>query len=653
VAYHRTLVRNPFLFDPSSPNFLAARKVGRLFALSALVGVIAGLGAAGFFTLLELAKHLLTDGLAGYRPEGAGGEQLLFPHTSRELSRWVLFLLPAAGGLVSGLLVYLFAPEAEGHGTDAAIDAYHHKDGRIRARVPLVKSIASALTIGSGGSAGSEGPISQIGAGFGSVLADLLRLPVRDRRILLAAGMGAGIGAIFRTPLAGALFAAEVLYQEMDLEYEVIAPSILSSVVAYSVFALFFGWEPLFNTPGFVFRDPRELAPYFVLAVVVALGARIFIKVFYGTRDLFAKLKVPKYLKPAIGGLVVGAIGLLMPQAMMTGYGVVQGAFLGKGSALLLFAFAAAKMLSTSFTVSSGGSGGVFGPAVVLGGALGGATGLLLHQWVPELVSTPGSFAMVGMAGFFAAAANTPITAVIMVSEMTGNYQLLVPTMWVCMIAFLLLRDVTLYEKQVPSRADSPTHLREMMRSVLERLRVSDALRLRPSAVPQPVPENLPLSEVLERFGQTTLTCLPMVDGAGRLAGTITLETVQQTLGASALEALVVARDLAVPALTTSPESTLFAAVHQLNEGDRNELLVVGDDGQVLDVFTNADASAVYERHVVDVVPEGAQPLARSAFESWFNWIPGVSKAAPPATAPAAGREDAPGGGSAQGTTPR
>ena len=636
------LVRNPLAFLDPTPSLLQARQIGRLFAICALVGVVAGLGAAGFYTLLELAKRYLLDGIAGYRPAGAAGEALLFPHSTQEFSRWLLFLLPAAGGLVSGLLVFYFAPEAEGHGTDAAIDAYHHKEGKIRARVPLIKSVASALTIGSGGSAGSEGLISQIGAGFGSLLADLLKLSVRDRRILLAAGMGAGIGAIFRTPLAGALFAAEVLYREMELEFEVIAPSILSSVVAYSVFALFFGWEPLFSTPDFTFRDPRELAPYFVLAVVVALGARIFVHVFYGFRDAFARLKIPKALKPALGGLLVGTLGLYLPEALVTSYGVVQDAFLGNATVGMLVVFAAAKMLATTFTVSSGGSGGVFGPAVVLGGALGGAVGLLLHGWVPELVSAPGSFAMVGMAGFFAAAANTPITAVIMVSEMTGNYQLLVPTMWVCMIAFLLVRDCTLYEKQIERRADSPTHLREMLRSVLERVHVVDALLLRPPSPLTPIPESTHLHEVLERFSDTTLPCLPVVNAQGRLVGTINLEAVQQTLGATRLDSIVVAKDLAVPALTVDKNNTLFAALRAMAEENRKELLVVDGNGKVVDVFTQADVNAVYERHIIDSVPEGDQPFARSVFQRWFDRMLGVQTHEPtqPPAATAASAED-------------
>lgn len=622
-------MRPPSFIESLLPDWQKARRVGRLFALCALVGLVAGLGAVGFYALLDAAKHLFLDMGAGFRPEGALGEHALFVPTDRPLVRWLLLVLPALGGLLSGILVFAVAPEAEGHGTDAAIDAYHRQDGLIRARVPLVKTIASALTIGTGGSAGTEGPISQIGAGFGSLLARLLNLSARERRILLAAGMGAGIGAIFKTPLAGALFAAEVLYREMDFEYEVMAPSILASVVAYSVFALFFGFQPLFETPGFAFRDPRELIPYAILAIAVALGARLFVFAFYGMRDAFAALPVPKFLKPMIGGLLTGLAGFFLPEALVTGYGVVQGAFLGTSgihshafagsAALALFAFAAVKIFTTSASVASGGSGGVFGPAIVIGGALGGGLGLSLGQLMPTWVSSPGAFAMVGMAGFFAAAARTPISTVIMVSEMTGNYQLLVPSMWVSMLAFLLARGTALYEKQVPSRPDSIVHQGAMMRSVLERLRVSDALRLRPLRALPRVDEKMPLRDLLALFGESALPSLPVVNAAGDLVGQITLEALQQTLGATALDDLVIARDLAFAPATIRGEASLFTALHCMAEQGRHELFVVDARGAPVDLFTESDVSALCEHQIERALPEEAQPFARSVFREWVG----------------------------------
>jgi CIC family chloride channel protein len=614
---------------PSARDVLAIRRqfldFGTLLILCAAVGVIAGLGAAAFQLLLALAKHHFLDGLAGYRPTGPLGEVPIFPDGARPFSRFILLFLPAAGGLLGGILVYLLAPEAEGHGTDAAIDAYHHKDGGIRARVPFVKAIASALTMGTGGSAGREGPIAQIGAGLGSTLARWLGLSARQRRTIMVAGMGAGIGAIFRAPLAGALFAAEVLYREMDLESEVVAPAILCSIISYSTFGSIFGWHALFETPAFRFRTPVELGPYLVLGLVVAMGGRTYPIVFYRIRDWFRNMAMPPWLKPAVGGLLVGAIGLFIPDALSTGFGVVQGAFIGQGTVLTLLAVALAKMLTTSLTVGSGGSGGVFGPAVVIGGALGGAVGVLFHDWQPSLVPEPGAFAMVGMAGFFSAAAHVPISTVIMVSEMTGNYHLLVPTMFVCTLGFLLVRRHTIYEKQLPARTASPAHQRSIVRTMLERTTVADILALRPSPPPEPVSARTQLPVLLERFASSGSPILPVLGEHGEIVGAISFQTVQQALSdRAALTKLVVAGDLAMPATTVRGDQSLYSALEKMSQHECQDLLVVEDHGEgqrVVAVLNSGDVNAIYDERILD----SSQPEATaSPFSSLLRrWWPG------------------------------
>jgi len=243
-------------------------RAGRWSLYFVLIGLLAGCGAVVFHWLCGLGVHYFMDLMAGYRPPGPAGEHHLLPPTATPFSRWILLILPAAGGLVSGWLVYTFAPEAEGHGTDAAIDAYHRKGGFIRGRVPIVKTIASSITLTTGGSGGREGPIAQIGAGFGSFLASCFKLSDRDRRIMMAAGVGAGVGSIFRAPLAGALFAAEVLYRDPEIEAEVVIPAGITSVVAYCVFCLVFGWGSLLDSPDYIFRQPLEMGRYLVLAVV-------------------------------------------------------------------------------------------------------------------------------------------------------------------------------------------------------------------------------------------------------------------------------------------------------------------------------------------------------------------------------------------------
>jgi len=613
--------------EDSPLNILAFRRqfvdFGTLLLLCAAVGVIAGFGAAGFHYLLSAAKHFFLDGLAGFRPSSPMGEVPIFPETARPLSRIVLVVLPAVGGLLGGIIVYLLAPEAEGHGTDAAIDAYHHRDGSIRARVPFVKAIASALTMGTGGSAGREGPIAQIGAGLGATLAKWLGLSVRQRRTILVAGMGAGIGAIFRAPLAGALFAAEVLYKDMDLEPEVVTPAILSSIIAYSTFGTLFGWHALFVTPEFRFRTPMELGPYLVLGLVIAIGGRTYPIVFYGIRDWFRRLSVPAWLKPALGGLIVGVIGLFVPDALSTGFGIVQGAFMGQGTVMALLLVAMAKMLTTSFTVASGGSGGVFGPAVVIGGALGGAVGLVFHSWNPTLVPDPGAFAMVGMAGFFSAAAHVPISTVIMVSEMTGNYHLLVPTMFVCMMGFLLVRRHTIYEKQIPARVASPAHQRSIIRTLLERTTVADILLLRPSDPPAPVSESAQLPALLERFASSGGTCLPVLGESGDLVGAISFKAVQQAASnRAALTNLVVARDLATPPVTVHGSQSLYSALAKMSQYDCSDLLVVDEEDpkqRVVAILTSGDINAIYDEQVLNPPKQEGGPSPVSRFFRRFR----------------------------------
>ena len=417
------------------------------------IGIIAGIGAIIFHYLCQVGVHIFLDMMAGYRPPAPAGEHHLFPPGSRDFNRWILLLLPAFGGILSGWLVYTFAPEAEGHGTDAAINAYHNTGGLIRARVPIIKTIASAITLTTGGSGGREGPIAQIGAGFGSFLATKLKLSRRERRIMMAAGIAAGVGSIFRAPLAGALFAAEVLYRDPEFESEVIIPAGISSVVAYCLFCLVFGWGTLFESPDFKFQNPLELGPYVILALVLSATGALYVKSFYGVTRFFQTLRIPNHIKPAIGGLCTGIIGFFLPQTLAFGYGFAQQAIHNELTIPFLLFLAIGKVLTTSFSIGSGGSGGVFGPSIVIGGAMGGAVGRLFHQVMPGIVTEPGAFVVVGMAGFFTAVSNTPISTIIFVSEMTNSYHLLLPSLLVCSVAYLISQRWTIFS---PSGEKSP-----------------------------------------------------------------------------------------------------------------------------------------------------------------------------------------------------
>jgi CIC family chloride channel protein len=597
------------------------RPQARLLGLSLIVGVIAGIGAIVFFSACQLVFRYSLDAVAGYHPHTPGGEPPLLGETTATLRPWLLLIIPMIGGILSGFLVFSIAPEAEGHGTDSAIAAYHYHQGQIRPRVPLVKIVASALTLGTGGSGGREGPIAQIGAGFGSYLGNLFRLRPAERRILMAAGMGAGVAAIFRAPLAGALFAAEVLYRSPDFESEVIIPAGLASAIAYCTFALAFGWMPLFSLPPellgvLTFNNPLNLASYTVLALFLVVLAMLYTRTFYGLTFLFHRLPLLPHLKPAIGAFLSGLLAVVLfyllgqqeqvLAVLSFGYGILQDAMgtwpPGQASlsfALVLLTVALGKIVTTSLTIGSGGSGGVFGPSMVIGGCGGGALGILLNWMLPALAPHPANFVIVGMAGFFAAAAKTPFSTLVMVSEMTGNYNLLLPTLWVCALAFLLSDEQSIYSSQVESRSRSPAHQGDYVREVLTGLRVSQFMTPQ-EQVPILGPGDR-LDRVLERLGSSPFHALPVSDEGGRLLGVVSLEEVHLASQSPHLRPMIVAADLMRSDVSPlRPEDRLDRALEMFVENDVLALPVVdGPAGrQIVGIVKRSDIATTYLRHV-------------------------------------------------------
>jgi CIC family chloride channel protein len=435
---------------------------------SALLGVAGALSAQLFMWMLRGSFRVFLTGIAGYIPPGAESgpnHQIIGPH-----GLWLIPAVTTLGGLLSGILVYRFAPEAEGHGTDTVVDAFHRREGVIRARVPPIKLVASAITIGSGGSAGREGPIALITAGLGSLYAKLAHRTEEDRRLLLLAGMAAGLSAIFRTPMGTGVFAIEVLYGRMEFEVGALLYTMISSAVAYTVNGLFVGFQPLFKVPAVPTPVFRDYATYAALGIAAGIVGTVLPVIFYRVRDFFRALPIPVWSKPAVGGLALGVLALWMPQVLGGGYGWIQLAIDGRLALHLLVLLLFAKMAAFALTVSSGGSGGVFAPSLFVGAMLGGAFAIILHQ--PSAV-----FVVIGMAAVFGAAARVPIATMLMVTEMAGGYHLLVPAGLAVMIAYLLqdqlssrFRYRSLYEGQVPTRQDSPAHYLEHIQIALNLL---------------------------------------------------------------------------------------------------------------------------------------------------------------------------------------
>ncbi|MEE9218778.1 MAG: chloride channel protein, partial [Acidobacteriota bacterium] len=524
---------------------------GRWILYSAVIGGVSGLGAILFDLIFRFFQWSLLEQIGRFLPPASGMEGGM---GYGPLTPWLLPLALVIGGLISGALVFGLAPEAEGHGTDAVIRSFHHLQGKIRRRVPLVKALASAVTIGSGGSGGREGPIAQIGAGFGSYLADVLKLRNEDRRIMMLAGVAGGIGSIFRAPLGAALFSAEVLYSEPEFEYKALMPGLISAIVGYSIYSMYAGWGFLFNVPPISFHEPGHLLLYVLLGFVCAVVGTIYPKVFYGMRDrIFRPLKLPAWLKPAVGALALGAIAIVFPQALGMGYGYIQQAIEGVHGIGFLLLFAAVKIVATSLTISSGGSGGVFGPSLVIGGALGAAFGQAA-MWLlpavgllPDMAPSPAACIMVGMGGFFAGVAKVPFASVIMVTEMTGSYGLLVPSLLVAAIAYLTLPPkVKLYENQVPGRTDSPAHLGSFAVDVLRLGRVTDGWDPQ-RAGPRIVRENDNLTSLLQLASDSTQDLFPVLNKEGELVGELAIDDIQRAFLSEVPEELVVVLDLMRP----------------------------------------------------------------------------------------------------------
>lgn len=468
----------------------------RLLLDTVLLGV-AGVAAAQLFNLLlSVARWIFLTGIAGYQPPGLpseGGSPV------EVIGRHGLWLVPVAttlGGLIVGILTTWLAPEAEGHGTDAVVRAFHRAGGALRSRVAPVKLVASAITIGSGGAAGREGPIALIAAGVGSWYAAITKRNEDDRRLLLLVGAAAGLSAIFRSPIGAALFVIEVLYADMEFESSALLYATLAAIVAYAINGLFVGWGALFRVPPIAtFHSPFAYAWYALLGIAAGLFATALPVVFYRTRDAFARLRIPVYLKPALGALLTGLLILAFPQVIAGGYGWIQRAIDGQMTLGTMALLALAEIVALSFTVASGGSGGVFAPSLFVGAMLGGACASVGHQPVAP-------FVIVGMAAVFAGAAHVPIATMMMVTEMTGGYTLLVPAALAVLLSYLVqtrlsarLQHHSMYEAQVASRADSPAHhtqhleialriLREQELSHLDHLGELDLVSLVRSGIP-------------------------------------------------------------------------------------------------------------------------------------------------------------------------
>jgi len=617
---------------------MSAHTNGRVILLASLVGILAGCLAVCFHILVVLVTDHVLLKIGGYFPGGPYNETFKGKHESLaavmyRYMPWMLILLPAIGGLVNGFLIQRYELMAAGHGTGAAIRAFHHGT-RLRRRLPFAKMLTSAITLGTGGSGGREGPIAEMGAAIGYWIGDIFKLTAVNRRRLLLAGMGAGIGAIFHAPLAGAIFAIEVMYRDPEFEADALIPAFVSSVCAYSVFSFAFSlgsFQPLFEV-GFdlgVDRPLLWLPQLTVTAVVMAAASWLFSKIYTGTEHVFSNLKISPMVKPAIGGGLVGVVAVIAYLSMSwagqqnqtdamalmsTGYGFLQRLLLGETfvvnenfgpliTVMLIVGFG--KMLTTALTSGSGGSGGVFGPSMVIGGCLAGVLGILFHLQNPSVVDEEAIviFVLLGMAAFFSASASTPVSTLIMVSELTNGYALLLPSMWVCALAYILSTRWSIYGDQVASRRESPAHRSDFIIDVLQGLTVDSAITQQHKTF-KTVDISTPLDDLSRMVTHSLHASFTVVDTEGKYYGLFSLNDIRKFLYESGLGPLAIAQDVATEGVEPLLlNMSLSGAINRFAESRFDELPVVdeADPDTVVAMLRRQDLLSVYNRTLMQL----------------------------------------------------
>jgi chloride channel protein, CIC family len=564
-----------------------------LLALALAIG--AGAGAVLFRYLILWFTVLFT----GHQDASTMGHG--FNPSVPFLGAWILLLAPVVGGLIYGPLVDWFAREARGHGVPEVMLAVAKQGGRIRPQVAVVKSLASALCIGSGGSVGREGPIVQIGSALGSSLGQLVRMPESRLRLLVACGAAAGISATFNAPIAGVVFALELILRDFEAEsFGVVVPA---SVVADVIGRAAFGSHAFLELPPFQLGSLAEYGLYAGLGILAAFAGVMFIRVLYGLEDIADRIwQGPEWLRPAAGGVVLGLLLLALPQMYGVGYPVLENAIRGQYAVGFLLVLFIGKILATSLTIAIGGSGGVFAPSLFMGAMLGTAYGDLVRMAASGVTGAAGAYGLVGMGAVFAAASRAPMTAVIIIFELTGDYQIILPLMFAVALATAgscLLSADTIYTLKLRRRGIDLS--RRHAADTMELLLVQDAMQ----PVPPSVPSDMPLSEIVERIAATDVDALPVVDRDGRYRGIISAREIERALAEPGTRA--VAADLAEQPATLTAGQSLKQCVALLLRDESSGLPVLSDDETtVIGWLTHRDLLHAYQLRQTRSQPEGA-----------------------------------------------
>lgn len=553
--------------------------------LAVFVGLAAGLGAVGFRYLINFFQRL-----------AYGSDDFLIkilPVLPWSAKVWV----PAAGGLIVGPLVYFWAREAKGHGVPEVMEAVALKGSLIRKRIVVIKSLVSAICIGTGGAVGREGPIVQIGSAIGSTIGQIFTISADRIRTLVGCGAAAGIAATFNAPIAGAMFALEIILSDFGLA--TFSPIVISAVVATAVSRHFLGDFPAFAVPAYELISVWEFPLYLLLGVICATVGVAFIKTLYWSEDLFDRIRIPEYLKASIGGLTIGGMALWVPHILGVGYGSIDLSLSTKMTWHLLMTLVFCKILATSVTIGSGGSGGIFAPSLFIGAMAGGCFGLLVHDLWPQTTASPGAYGIVAMGALVSATTHGPLTAILMLFEMTGDYKIILPLMITCIISTLVAGQLfreSIYTFKLIRRGVDIRGGREV--NTLKSMSVADVM----NTSVETIFEGTPLGVLSKTIAKSKYNSFPLLDQEKRLTGVISFSDYRDAVFDEDLKDLIIAKDLATTQVTTIDlNADLYEALETIMVKDFAILPVVAPDdpNHLLGVISRRDIIGAYDRAVL------------------------------------------------------
>ena len=564
---------------------LRTNEHGIMAVLAVFVGLAGGFGAVGFRYLINFFQSLAY---------GSDGNLL---DIVRSIPWYWRILIPTLGGLVVGPLVYFFAREAKGHGVPEVMEAVALKSGLIRKRLVVIKSLASAICIGTGGSVGREGPIVQIGSAIGSTIGQILKVSADRMRTLVGCGAAAGIAATFNAPIAGSMFALEIILGDFGLA--TFSPIVISSVIATAVSRHFLGDAPAFIVPAYELVSTWEFPLYVLLGLFCALVAVTFTKTLYRMEDFFDGLKFPEYLKAVIGGVILGGISLLFPQILGVGYGAIDLSLAQSYAWWLMLVLALCKILATSITIGSGGSGGIFAPSLFVGAMAGGFFGAIVHNFLPSVTASPGAYSIVGMGAVVSATTHGPLTALLMLFEMTGDYKIILPLMITCIISNIVGRQFlkeSIYTLKLTRRGINLEEGKEV--NVLKSIKVNEVM----NTDVETITEALGLERLAEIISKSKYNSFPVVSDGNKLTGILSYFDYNEAIFDEHLKGLVVAKDIAtLDVVTISTDDNLYNALEKITFKDFAILPVVSTDdpAQLVGVLTRRDIMGAYNKAVI------------------------------------------------------